>query len=209
MTQDPDVALMLRVQKGDDVAFAALLEKYQRPIARLIQRYLGRRAEVEDLTQEVFLRVYRARHSWQPRPTFRSWLYRIATNLCLNQIRGRRYTASLDAVAEEAGDAVLPESREVTPGDRLEKKELAEIIQEILADLPESQRLAVVLNKYQGLSYQEIADVMGLSIPAVKSLLSRAREGIKERLLPYLASGKGRWKGLEGRPEEEGTEPGK
>jgi RNA polymerase sigma-70 factor (ECF subfamily) len=189
---------MLRVQKDDADAFGEILQKYQRPIARLVQRYLGPRVDVEGLTQEVFLRVWRARASWRPQPTFRSWLYRIATNLCLNEMRRRKGTVSLDALAEAGGEAAAPPSKEERPASALEKKELSRVIQEILTGLPDSQRLAVVLNKYQGLSYEEIGDVMNLSIPAVKSLLSRAREGVRERILPYLAGGKGRWKGLEG-----------
>ena len=94
MAEDPDVPLMLRVQAGDAEAFAELLEKYQKPISRMIGRYLRDGAQADDLTQEVFLRVYRARRTWKPQPAFRSWLYRIATNLCLNYIRSRRVTVS-------------------------------------------------------------------------------------------------------------------
>jgi RNA polymerase sigma-70 factor (ECF subfamily) len=193
---DPDVSLMLRVQKDDADAFEEILQKYERPIARLVQRYLGPRVDVEGLTQEVFLRVWRARASWKPQPTYRSWLYRIATNLCLNEMRRKKGAVSLDALAEAGGEAATPPSKEERPTAALEKKELSLVIQEILAGLPESQRLAVVLNKYQGLSYEEIGEVMNLSIPAVKSLLSRAREGIRERILPYVVGGKGQWQGI-------------
>ncbi|MCZ6602400.1 MAG: sigma-70 family RNA polymerase sigma factor [Planctomycetota bacterium] len=196
MEGDPDVSLMLRVQAGDEEAFARLLSKYERPISRLIFRYLGRAADLQDLTQEVFLRVYRARATWRPQPSFRSWLYRIATNLCLNQMRGRKITQSLDVGSEDGTGPSVADPRVKEPGELLEKKELSLVIQEILDDLPASQKMAVMLNKYQGLAYQEIGEAMGLSIPAVKSLLSRARERIKERLLPYLRSGKGHWKGM-------------
>ena len=193
---NPDVSLMLRVQAGDGEAFARLLEKYEKPIGRLIYRYLGPGADIEDLTQEVFLRVYRARRTWRPQPAFRAWLYRIAANLCLNQMRGRRITFSLDGDAEDSGPSNLPDPRAESPGGALEKKELSSVIREILDELPYNQKMAVILNKYQGLAYEEIGEAMDLSMSAVKSLLSRARERIRVRILPYLGSGKGRWKGV-------------
>ena len=187
---DPDAVLMMEFQEGDEKAFATLVRRYQDRVMGLAYRYLSDRDGAEDLAQEAFLRVYKARARYEPRARFSTWLYRIVVNLCLNEIRWRkgRKAAAL-AVSTETSSNVnidLADKDEPEPHDRLEKAELAARIREIIATLPQNQRIAILLNKYEGLSYHEVAEAMDTSVMAVKSLLTRARVKIKEKLLPYL-----------------------
>ncbi len=194
-SDDPDASLMLRCAKGDDGAFADLVRRYQDRVLGLAYRYLGDRALAEDLAQEAFLRVYRARERYEPRAKFSTWLYRIVANLCLNEIRWQKGRPALRlAVSTETSSSVNVEpadEEEATPPERMETEELAMRIREIVAELPENQRVAILLNKYEGLSYEEVAGAMETTVTAVKSLLTRARVKIKERLLPYLSAGEG------------------
>jgi len=187
---DEDVELMLGFRDGDEKAFATLIRRFQDRVLGLAYRYLGDRDAAEDLAQEAFLRVYKARERYEPRAKFSTWLYRIVVNLCLNELRWRRGKKALAlAVSTETSSNLnieLADEAEREPHEALEDAELALKIQEIIADLPENQRIAILLNKYEGLSYQEVADAMETSVMAVKSLLTRARVKIKERLLPYL-----------------------
>jgi RNA polymerase sigma-70 factor (ECF subfamily) len=187
---DADVERMLAVRDGDDEAFAALVVKYQNRVMGLAYRYLGDQGAAEDLAQEAFLRVYRAKERYEPRAKFSTWLYRIVVNLCLNELRSRKnkHVVAL-AVATETSSNLnidLSDEGEIEPVETLQKEELAEKIQEIIATLPENQRIAILLNKYEGLPYQEVAEAMDTTVMAVKSLLTRARVNIKEKLLPYL-----------------------
>jgi len=188
--QDADAALMVRFRDGDDDAFATLVRRYQARILGLAYRYLTDRGAAEDLAQEAFLRVYKARARYEPRAKFSTWLYRIVVNLCLNEIRWRKGRKALAlAISTETSSNLnieVADKDEGEPIEALEKQELAVHIQEIIATLPENQRIAILLNKYEGLGYQEVAEAMDTSVMAVKSLLTRARVRIKERLLPYL-----------------------
>ena len=189
-TEDPDADLMLECRAGSDEAFATLVRRYQDRVLGLAYRYIGDRGAAEDLAQEAFLRVYKARERYEPRARFSTWLYRIVVNLCLNEIRWRkgRQTLAL-AVATETSSNLnieMEDSSEPPPGQALEEEELAVHIRGIIGTLPENQRIAILLNKYEGLSYQEVAEAMETSVMAVKSLLTRARVKIKEKLLPYL-----------------------
>ncbi len=189
MEDDADVALMLDVQRGDRKAFERLLRKHQDPVLNLAYRFLGDRDEAEDLAQEIFLRVYRARDSYRPEARFATWLYRIAANACLNALRARRNRRSVsiqDIEVQGESGHLADDAKEATPAESVLRNEMAERIREIVDGLPDTQRLAIVLNKYQGLSYEEVAESMSLSVMAVKSLLFRARERIRERLIPYL-----------------------
>lgn len=188
---DEDAALMLSFQAGDDAAFATLVRRYQGRLVSLAMRYLGSSADAEDLAQEVFLRVYRARESYRPSARFSTWVYRITVNASLNHIRGRRVRRGISAEmpgtgADGAGQPEFPDESAPSPPEELEKDELTAAVREIVEGLPERQRLAILLNKYEGLSYEDTAAAMELSIPAVKSLLTRARMNVKERILPYL-----------------------
>lgn len=183
---DPDVQQMLAFQKGDEQAFAALVERFQGIVIATIYRYVGDRPEAEDLAQDVFIRVYNARKNYTPQAKFSTWLFRIVTNMCLNEIRdrGRHKILSL------APDEVLRQHPDRGPSDgpahALAQAELHAQIRAAIDALPESQRLAIVYDKYQDLSYEEIAERMELTTMAVKSLLSRARENLRKRLEPIV-----------------------
>lgn len=187
---DPDADLMLRVKDGDEKAFAKLVEHYQDRVLGLAYRYLAERGSAEDLAQEAFLRVYKARERYVPTAKFSTWLYRIVVNLCLNEIRYRkgRPAMSLAVVTETSSNlnVDLADESEPEPGKTLEDEELSIRIREIISGLPENQRIAILLNKFEGFSYQEVAEAMDTTVTAVKSLLTRARVNIKERLVPYL-----------------------
>jgi RNA polymerase sigma-70 factor (ECF subfamily) len=191
MRDDSDVALMLALQEGDREAFERLLRRYQEPVQNLAYRFLGDRDEAEDLTQDIFLKVYRARSGYRPEAKFTTWLYRIASNACLNALRARKHRRrlSLDEIAskdERHGSPGIGDSKVSAPPAALVRSETAERVRAVVNGLPDSQRLAIVLNRFHGLSYEEVAQAMDLSVMAVKSLLFRARERIKERLAPYL-----------------------
>ncbi len=191
---DPDAELMLRVQRGDRRAFEQLLERYQQPVANYLHRLLGDATEAEDLTQGVFLQVYKSAARYRVSARFVTWLFTIARNLALNELRRRaRHPAlSLDAPladTEPAPARGVPDPRPDGPVDRLLQTELEAKIQEALADLPETQRTALLLCREQELAYEDIAAVLGCSLSAVKSLIHRGRETLKRRLKPYLRSG--------------------
>jgi len=185
-----DARLMGALQRGDESAFTALVDRHRERVFRLACRYLGDENAAEDLAQESFLRVYRARHSWRPEAKFSTWLYRVTANACLNELRSRRTRRAVESTAPAVpGDGATPDAADPKaegPGEALVRKETAERVREAVARLPEDQRLAVVLSKYEGLSYRELADAMDRSVPAVKSLLVRARENLRTDLADYL-----------------------
>lgn len=183
---DPDVQLMLGVQAGDHAAFATLLRRNQGAVLGLAYRYLGDRAQAEDVAQDVFLQLYRARGRYRPDARFRSYLLRITANACLSRLR-RRTHASLDAEDEAGragGDPADPAAR--APGAALEQDELHARVRAAVAQLPDRQRLAILLNKFEGLGYREVGEQLGLSVPATKSLLHRARMALKDLLAPHV-----------------------
>jgi RNA polymerase sigma-70 factor (ECF subfamily) len=192
MRDSDDVELMMRVSRDDPDAFRLLIGRYQDRVMNLVFRYLGDRDEAEDVAQDVFLNVYRARKSYRPEAKLGTWIYRIATNLSLNTLRARKVRRRVRVI--QGGDSSEPGFRldqvaGSNPGsgpETLVREELAARVREAVDDLPASQKTAVLLNKFEGCSYQEIAQVMNSTVPAVKSLLSRARSRIKEKLLPYL-----------------------
>jgi len=204
--RDPDIRLMLRVRDDDDAAFAELVERFQHRLVAVMHHLVGSMHEAEDLAQEVFLRVYRIRKKYRPKAKFSTWLFTIANNLALNALRDRKRRPTLplelressthDARPAENAAADLSE----TPSAGLRHKELAEVIRLALDGLNERQRVAIVLNKFEDMNYAEIADVMGLSTKAVKSLLSRARTSLRETLRGYIY--------MDGEPPpEEGEQP--
>ena len=191
---DPDAVLMLRVKRGDRAAFEELVVKYQQPVANLMGRMLGDPVEAEDLAQGVFVQVFRSAHRYRDSARFSTWLYTIARNLCLNELRRRsRHPAeSLDATrADDASQALHPvaDARELAPPDHLLQRELEQKVQEALEALPPNQRLAVLLCREEDVSYEEIARIVGCSLSAAKSLIFRGRETLKQRLKPYLRIG--------------------
>ncbi|MHC4548675.1 MAG: RNA polymerase sigma factor [Planctomycetota bacterium] len=200
MTDRSDVELMLAVKAGDEGAFGELVSRHRDSIVNLTYRYLGNRADAEDLAQEVFLKVYRARMRYEPRAKFTTWLYRVAVNACLNEVRNRKLRPTFGAAALPGGegdeDAFVPTLRDAdaqSPAEGAAQAELRAQVRAAVDDLPERQRLALLLNKFHGLGYEELAATLEMTIPGVKSLLVRARENVRQRLEPYLRSGVDRW----------------
>jgi RNA polymerase sigma-70 factor (ECF subfamily) len=198
---DPDAALMLRVKQGDAAAFAALVDKYKQPVMNLVFRMIRDATEAEDLAQTVFVQVYRSAHRYKSSAKFSTWLFTIARNLCLNEIRRRsRHPAeSLEAPRMEGPDQAPPQfadRKTFSPPESLLQRELEEKVGEAVAALPENQRLAILLCRQEELSYEEMAEVLGCSLSATKSLIHRARETLKQKLKPYLL--RGTWR----RPDE-------
>jgi RNA polymerase sigma-70 factor (ECF subfamily) len=201
---DPDVALMLRVQRGDLRAFERLVEKYRQPVANLVFRMLGDANEAEDVSQTVFLQVYRSAHRYRVSAKFTTWLFTIARNLCLNELRRRaRHGAeSLEAPyagSEDGRQATLGDASGGGPVEAMLEGELVEKIQEALLALPENQRMAILLCRDEELSYEAIASILGCSLTAVKSLIHRGRETLRRRLKAYLKSGE--WQASSARPQ--------
>ncbi|HOK77198.1 MAG TPA: sigma-70 family RNA polymerase sigma factor [Verrucomicrobiota bacterium] len=193
-SHDPDTELMLRVKRGDMEAFAVLVEKYKQPVMNLVYLALPDPTEAEDLAQNVFVQVHKSAHRYKPSAKFSTWLFTIARNLCLNEIRRRaRHPAeSLDQQdATGDGDAArqVADIRHRDPGDLLLKSELESKVEEAIRALPAKQRIALLLCREEELSYEEIARVLGRSVSATKSLIHRARETLKARLKPYLSHG--------------------
>jgi RNA polymerase sigma-70 factor (ECF subfamily) len=191
---DPDAALMLRVKQGDTAAFTELVDKYKQPVMNLACRTLRDATEAEDLAQTVFVQVFKSAHRYQITAKFSTWLFTIARNLCLNEIRRRsRHPAeSLDATHPDQEDQPLrqfEDKKTFLPTEDLLHGELAEKIEEALAGLPENQRTAILLCRQDELSYEQIAEVLGCSLSATKSLIHRGRETLKEKLKPYLRTG--------------------
>ena len=191
---DPDARLMLRVQQGDREAFELIVEKYKQPILNLLSRSLNDPNEAEDLAQNVFVQVYKSAQRYRPTARFSTWIYTIARNLCLNEIRRRtRHPAeSLEAgnlPSDEGPSRQWPDTRSESSAAGLLRTELQEKVAQAIAELPEKQRLAILLCQDEELSYEEISQVLECSVSATKSLIFRAREQLKARLKPYLNSG--------------------
>lgn len=194
MGADPDASLMLRVQRGDLRAFEELVTKYQQSVANLVHRTVGDATETRDITQTVFLQVYKSAARYRVSARFTTWLYTIARNLCLNELRRRsRHRAeSLDDTPPDHPDGPqrpVEDRQTAGPVETVLERELEDRIQEALADLPENQRTAILLCREKDLSYEDIAEVLGCSLTAVKSLIHRGRETLRRRLKPYLRTG--------------------
>lgn len=190
--RDPDVRLMLRVQNDVPGAFEELVELYQHRLVAILHHVVGNAEEAEDLAQEVFLRVYRARKNYRPECRFSTWLFTIANNLALNSLRSRQRKPVVPFSGSDSGPLgprpaeQLVADRGEPPGQRLQQEELAAVIRRALDGLNERQRLAVMLNKFEDMNYAEIGQVMGLTTKAIKSLLNRARANLRAALQPYI-----------------------
>ena len=185
-----DVQLMLDVKAGDEASFDFLLQKYRSPLVNFLYRMVRDAATAEDLAQEVFLRVYRARKQYTPSAKFTTWLFRIATNLALNSVRDTRYqkmSVSLDAPidGEESMPIELP-ARDLRIDQRLMERDRTDLIRRAVWSLPEKQRAAVLLHKYEEMDYAEIARILECSESALKSLLFRAYESLRVQLAPLV-----------------------
>ena len=186
-----DAEVMLKVKAGDDAAFGYLVQKYRRPMVSLMYRMAHNAAAAEDLAQEVFLRVYRSRGTYQASAKFTTWLYRIATNLAMNFRRDTRHErpenqVSLDEPAGEDAPKIDVADQRLTAEQNLLRRERLQEIRKRVQSLPERQRLAVVMHKYQQMDYKEIAEVLKLSESATKSLLFRAYETLREQLKEFV-----------------------
>jgi RNA polymerase sigma-70 factor (ECF subfamily) len=191
--RDPDTRLMLGVRDDEAGAFEQLVTNYQSRLVGVMHHLVGNATEAEDLAQEVFLRVYRARKKYRARCKFSTWLFTIANNLALNVLRSRKRRPAVSLSLRDSGPlGARPAEQLVTapsgsqPIRRMQRQELTAVIRDALDKLNERQRLAVVLNKFEDMNYAEIAEVMGLTVKAVKSLLCRARMNLREALKDYV-----------------------
>ncbi len=186
-----DAAIMLRVAAGDEDGFTYLARKYHRPMIHFLFRMVGNQAIAEELAQEVFLRVYRARESYRAEARFTTWLYRIATNLAVNHARDTKHernaqTVYLDQPDEETGTSPDVADDEPTVEERMVREERMAAIRQHVMALPERQRMAVLMHKYQGMDYKQIGEVLKLSESATKSLLFRAYQTLRESLKEFV-----------------------
>ena len=185
---------MLRVKRGDRAAFTELVEKWQQPTMNFIFSTLRDETESEDVAQNTFVQVWKSRDRYERTAKFSTWLFTIARNLCLNEIRRRsRHPAeSLEETHAEHDDQPArqyEDKKMFLPTDNVLHGELAKKIEETLAELPENQRTAILLCRRDEVSYEEIADILGCSLSATKSIIHRGRETLKEKLKPYLLTG--------------------
>ena len=192
---DPDVRLMLQVRSGDAAAYEELIGKYQRRVIGFLQHLVSRQ-QSEDLAQEVFMRVYRARETYMPQARFSTWLFTIAHNVASNAVRRlqQRREVNIDvgdsgSVTSKPLDLMAQAASGFMPARRADKREAAEMVGLAIQTLNERQKTAILLSKFENMSYQEIADTMGLTTQAVKSLLSRARANLRGVLEPYVQTG--------------------
>ena len=193
---DPDVRLMLAVRDDNAAAFEELVTRYQGRLLTVLRHLVSSPELAEDLAQEVFLRVYRARKTYQPGAKFATWLYTIANHVAANALRSqsRRHERTLQPrdsgpLGARPLDKIVAASSSQMPARQLDKLEMREIVRMSLDSLNERQRVAILLSKFEGMSYGDIAEVMELSPQAIKSLLSRARENLREVLQPYFEHG--------------------
>lgn len=193
MVPDPDAALMVAFQAGDESAFRTLFEKHGRAMMAFCSRFVRDASRAEELAQDVFLKIYRTADRYQPSARFSTYLYRVATNHCLNEVRRGEYQAhaAIDPESEEGApldpDALAGSA--ATPEELVRARSLADALQRALARLPEKQRAAFVLARNEGLPYEEIASVLETTVPAVKSLVHRATVAVAEALAPWTGHG--------------------
>lgn len=192
--EDPDTRLMMAFAAGEDAAFDRIVKAFERQVFGITSRYLGNTPGAQDCAQEAFCRLYRMRATYAPTARLSTLIFRITTNLCLNHIRdeSRRQTISLDTAYgrdETPLSATLVDGACPSGHDAAVAAERAAIVRAALGRIPDRQRMALVLHKFDGLSYNEIADAMGVNVDAVKSLLSRARTSLAEALKPEIDAG--------------------
>lgn len=184
---DRDLALMRRIGQGDHAAFAELVEIHQHAVVGTVTKMLGNATEAEDVAQQVFVRVWRSAIRYQPSAKFTTWLFTITRNLVFNEIRRRQRkpAVSLDEREEQQAGSVATDG-EMKPDESALLAELETAVDTAIQRLPEKQRMAVILRRYQEMAYEDIGEILGLSLPAVKSLLFRARTQLREDLQKYL-----------------------
>jgi len=189
---DGDARLMLQFKAGDLGAFELLFSRHSRAMINFAYRFVRNREVAEELAQEIFIKVHDAGPSYRAEAKFTTWLYRIATNVCLNEVRRPHFRASHQSLDAPVGDdpddrpLQIEDTRSPNPEVAMQRSALGAVLRRALGALPEKQRAAFILNKYQELSYAEVAEVMRTSEKAVKSLIHRAKEALAERLAPQL-----------------------
>ena len=186
---DPDNELMKRVGSGDKAAFRQLVQKNQRVVTGIIYRYTGNHPEVEDLAQDIFLKVYKAAPRYVPRAQFKTWLYKVVANHCFNYFRSQKRRSFITSYNESFPEEDNPplhdaEAQTKQPDHILQQEELKTALTAALSELPDRQRMALILHRFEDLSYREIANVLGCSLSAVESLLFRAMSSLKQKLNP-------------------------
>jgi len=193
---DPDVRLMLEVRDDKAAAFEELMLRYQNRLVTVLEHLVGRRDVAEDLAQEVFLRVYRARKTYVPGSKFSTWLFTIANNVASNSLRSQSRRREVNWKArpgESTGantlDQMAQAASSLMPTRQADKSEMCAVVREAIGTLNERQRLAVLLSKFENMSYEDIAETMEMTPQAIKSLLSRARGNLRAVLEPYLERG--------------------
>src|SRR2546422_4351715 len=183
-----DVRLMRLVSRGDTSAFEELIERHQALVAGTVARMLSSNSDVEDIAQQVFIRVWKSARRYVPRAKFTTWLLKITRNLGFNELRRTKRHAHVPLQSEPGvEDPALKDETNLAPDASLLETELQRTIEEAILQLPETQRMALVLRRYEQLSYEQIAEVLDLSVAAVKSVLFRARSELRSRLSKYLA----------------------
>ncbi len=184
---------MLRVREGQDAAFGELVERYQHRLVSIFVHLVGDRGAAEDLTQEVFLRIYRARNGYEPTAKFSTWVFRIAQNLASNSQRTKGRRNEVQLKTSDSGplnvrpqEQLLKDKSSLMPTRLLDRSELQEHVRSAMESLNDRQRMALLLHKFEEMSYEDIAETMEMSPSAVKSLLSRARESLRVKLEPFM-----------------------
>lgn len=191
MELDQDSLLMLSIRDGDRQAFVTLFRRYAKPLHNFVCRFVGNASVAEELVQEIFFKIYRAAEHYQPRGRFSTFLYRVATNHCLNEVRKADYRTRFESIeqpAEFTADQTkmeLPDRDQPSAEKLLWGQRLAERVQIVLNDLPENQRAALLLHRMEGLSYQDISETLELTVGAVKSLIHRAKKTLQKELESY------------------------
>ncbi|MDX1777897.1 MAG: RNA polymerase sigma factor, partial [Thermodesulfobacteriota bacterium] len=186
---DPDNQLMQKAGSGNIAAFKELIKKHQGTVTGIIYRYTGNHNEVEDLAQDIFLKIYKAADSYVPRAQFKTWLYKVVANHCLNFFRSQKRKAFITSLDQSVSEDQNPhiqrtDAQKEQPEILLQQQELQTALKKALSELPERQRMAIILHRFEGLSYKEVADTLGSSLSAVESLIFRAMNNLKETLSP-------------------------
>jgi RNA polymerase sigma-70 factor (ECF subfamily) len=185
---DEDVAWMARIAEGDDQAFRLLVEKHQGAVIGTVAKMTNGSADTEDIAQQVFLRIWKSAKRYQPTAKFTTFLFTVTRNLVFNETakKSRRKEFSIEEQEDDWHRSVAYSDETSQPDQKLAQSEMREVVDNAIARLPEKQRLAVILRRYEQMPYEEMATVLELSVPAVKSQLFRARNSLREMLSEYL-----------------------